>query len=641
MGLGLVRSISAQSLVWALVGAATLWSGDRPVSADEQDTIPQNMFDVCRDAAGPPDSGGGVVWERLDAPSAIELCEEALQQDPDDPALMAFLGRALRKAGRHEESVRYIRSSAEAGNLAGMVLMGWGYQHGVGVAEDDAEALRWYLLAANQGYAWAQNNLASMYRSGEGIEENDGEALRLFRMAAEDGDAPAQNNLGAMYDNGEGVAEDNEEAVRWYRMAASQGYGIAQANLGWMYETGEGVVEDDAEAVRWYRLAIAQGNAQAQNNLGAMYDKGEGVEEDDEEAVRLYRLAAEQGHGHAQNNLGWMHYNGQGVEQSDTAAARWYLLAAERGIGPAPDNLLRLLNKDPSAETDLSALPEGTAPWLRRGLESGTLPAKQVLRAALTWIGRDQQAEELGRLAAARLDDDVVYAELVRASERAPAVLPWLEAVAREGNPVARRVLAEEAALAQESLGELAPAAGRQVTAATARSNEEATSPFVTLAFWQIIVIAAGVVVLGAILYYARAAARSARAAADASRQQVRAYVLVDGATVVERDGRTEVEVVLVNSGHTPAFKVRAALRLEGEGGDTPADAGAERVADMGAGSRHVLRAAMPQQGSATLYAHGVVGYEDVLGKAHSTHIRYQCSDGVAFVVSPEGNEAD
>ncbi|NBT29691.1 MAG: hypothetical protein EBT18_09450, partial [Gammaproteobacteria bacterium] len=36
------------------------------------------------------------------------------------------------------------------------------------------------------------------------------------RLAAEQGDATAQYNLAAMYDNGKGVPQDYEEAVKWY-----------------------------------------------------------------------------------------------------------------------------------------------------------------------------------------------------------------------------------------------------------------------------------------------------------------------------------------------------------------------------------------------------------------------------------------
>ena len=42
----------------------------------------------------------------------------------------------------------------------------------------------------------------------EGVPEDDAEAVRWFRLAAEQGGATAQYNLGLMYGDGEGVLED-------------------------------------------------------------------------------------------------------------------------------------------------------------------------------------------------------------------------------------------------------------------------------------------------------------------------------------------------------------------------------------------------------------------------------------------------
>ena len=60
--------------------------------------------------------------------------------------------------------------------------------------EDDAEAVRWYRLAADQGLAGAQYNLGWMY-----------------------------DNLGWMYANGEGVLQDNVTAHMWFNIAGANG----------------------------------------------------------------------------------------------------------------------------------------------------------------------------------------------------------------------------------------------------------------------------------------------------------------------------------------------------------------------------------------------------------------------------------
>ena len=83
------------------------------------------------------------------------------------------------------------------------------------------------MTVAKQGDVTAQYNLGVMYGEGVGVPENESEAVKWFRKAADQGYADAQYNLGLMYDNGEGVPENESEAVKWYRKAADQGHASA------------------------------------------------------------------------------------------------------------------------------------------------------------------------------------------------------------------------------------------------------------------------------------------------------------------------------------------------------------------------------------------------------------------------------
>ena len=130
---------------------------------------------------------------------------------------------------------------------------------------------------ADQGDAAAQRNLGLMYAAGLGVAQDYAEAIRWYRKAAEQGYAGAQSDLGFRYAHGQGVPQDYAEAVGWYRKAADQGDAGGQANLGFMYEKGLGVPQDHSEAVKWFRMAADQGDAAAQQNLGFMYANGKGV----------------------------------------------------------------------------------------------------------------------------------------------------------------------------------------------------------------------------------------------------------------------------------------------------------------------------------------------------------------------------
>ena len=83
------------------------------------------------------------------------------------------------------------------------------------------------------------STICKMYDKGQGVPQNDKTAGEVwFKLAAEQGFADAQNYLGVMYEDGEGVPQ-NHKTVKWYRLAAKQGHDGAQNNLGAMYEEGQ------------------------------------------------------------------------------------------------------------------------------------------------------------------------------------------------------------------------------------------------------------------------------------------------------------------------------------------------------------------------------------------------------------------
>ena len=61
-----------------------------------------------------------------------------------------------------------------------------------------------------------------MYYTGKGVPQDDQEAVRWYRLAAEQGFAVAQYDLGLMYDTGEGVPQDYVQAHKWINLAASR-----------------------------------------------------------------------------------------------------------------------------------------------------------------------------------------------------------------------------------------------------------------------------------------------------------------------------------------------------------------------------------------------------------------------------------
>ena len=69
-----------------------------------------------------------------------------------------------------------------------------------------------------------------MYANGRGVPQDDAEAVRWLRLAAEQGNARGQYGLGLMYANGRGVPQDDVTAHIWLNLAASRLTGELREN---------------------------------------------------------------------------------------------------------------------------------------------------------------------------------------------------------------------------------------------------------------------------------------------------------------------------------------------------------------------------------------------------------------------------
>jgi uncharacterized protein len=61
-----------------------------------------------------------------------------------------------------------------------------------------------------------------MYFAGQGVAQDFPQAVGWYRMAADQGFAAAELNLGLMYLNGQGLSQDYVRAHKWFNLAASR-----------------------------------------------------------------------------------------------------------------------------------------------------------------------------------------------------------------------------------------------------------------------------------------------------------------------------------------------------------------------------------------------------------------------------------
>jgi TPR repeat protein len=236
---------------------------------------------------------------------------------------------------------------------------------------------------ALQGDAQAAFELGEMHASGVGLPQNNSEAVRWYRIAAEKGNIKAQSLIGTAYHRGMGLAVDDVQATQWLNKAADQMDPLAQFQLGDGFESGWVGQKDNAEAYKWYLLSGSQGytkaakkvavieniltrdqrvdgqtrasefrvervkkeiepndtliksaqkgDPEAQYKLGAAYSFGKGLPKNDIASVEWLTRAANQGQSEAQFELGLHYLNGEGVESSEVEAYKWWSIATDKG----------------------------------------------------------------------------------------------------------------------------------------------------------------------------------------------------------------------------------------------------------------------------------------------------------------------
>ena len=217
------------------------------------------------------------------------------------------------------------RDEAVRGILSAQISLGLVYRYGGEyVAQDFAEALKWYRKAAEQGSEEAEYTVGEFYHEGLGVTKDFKEALRWWKRSAEHGYEYAQYALGSLYVEGRETKKNVAEGLKWYRKAADQGMVSAQLALGNYYSDESNKAKDLAEAFLWYRKAAEQEDVTAQFFIAEMFREGRGTAQDPAEAVKWYVKAAEQGNPNAQDSLGEMYEKGEGVTQDYVLAHMWY-----------------------------------------------------------------------------------------------------------------------------------------------------------------------------------------------------------------------------------------------------------------------------------------------------------------------------
>lgn len=175
---------------------------------------------------------------------------------------------------RGRNALRELTERAEKGD--GEALYRLAYVHDIGydtIPIDTIASTRLYRLAAEAGYAPAQNYLGYRLILGEGIPADPDEGLEWIEKAALSGDVKAANNLGALLAEGKLVVPDREKALYWFGKAADAGLPSAMTQLADLLSEADSPDADFPLAAQLYMEAADKGLPDARTKLAAMLNR--------------------------------------------------------------------------------------------------------------------------------------------------------------------------------------------------------------------------------------------------------------------------------------------------------------------------------------------------------------------------------
>lgn len=202
-------------------------------------------------------------------------------------AFSCFLIFAMPAAADDTATFNAMMTLAGKGDAEAQYHVGMMYNNGIGTKQDTKQAFEWFQKSAAAGDPLGAYKLGCYY-DGQGagvVEQNVEEALKYKLIAANEGYSLAQ------FDSAVLLAQkgDFENAVKLLRLAADQGYERALYGLWQSYAEGKGVPKDLPLAFANFKLALIASNAELDDKAKRVLD-GLSAQMSDAEIAKAQKL---------------------------------------------------------------------------------------------------------------------------------------------------------------------------------------------------------------------------------------------------------------------------------------------------------------------------------------------------------------
>jgi TPR repeat protein len=173
-------------------------------------------------------------------------------------ALMQADGKFVKKDAAG--ALKLMRVAADAGNTLAQFNLAQMYVQDDRGPDGFSKALPYYEKAATTGLPDAQYAMAQIFASGVAGKKQDlAEARRYLLLAAKQGFDTAQLDLGTWMVEGRGGPRDAKGGFVWLKQAAEGGNVAAMNRLAKLYMNGIGTEPNSIDAAAWYFLARRAG----------------------------------------------------------------------------------------------------------------------------------------------------------------------------------------------------------------------------------------------------------------------------------------------------------------------------------------------------------------------------------------------
>lgn len=162
---------------------------------------------------------------------------------------------------------------ATKGDAKSQTTLGVCLLRGIGLLVNKSEAVKYFEMAAVQGYLGGQRKLGWCYMHGEGVKKDHANAIKWYKCAAQQGDVESKYSLAVLYLFGSDAIKDESKAINWLQQSAEQKHVDAQYLLAKCYRDGKGVAQNYTQAVKWYACAVKQGHEKGRRRLLALKSK--------------------------------------------------------------------------------------------------------------------------------------------------------------------------------------------------------------------------------------------------------------------------------------------------------------------------------------------------------------------------------